>query len=157
MKQEENWSNIGLLGFEMGVPSQIIFLFWYEDSVKCWSSATHDASRLLSPVETPFKAGPQHGPTDSSYCHVDPAASQLAPWSFGAYHTLHLDIQVMQLGSSYRQYSEACGEPSMAENQGAAARLPDKKPFILNLKQTLSSATICVLDTEVSLTMTSLS
>lgn len=65
----------------------------------------------------------------------------LLPGRFGAYHTLHLDAQVIQPGSSYRQRSEVCRETGIAMsiggNLGAAARLANKKAFIFfNLKQT---------------------
>lgn len=80
MRQEEIWSIIGLFGFEIGVPSQIIFLFWYGGWCKMLVfSNSHGVSRLLSPIGTLFNAEPQHGPTGSAYHHVDPAVSQLTP------------------------------------------------------------------------------
>lgn len=58
----------------------------------------------------------------------------LLPGRCGAHQTLHLDAQVIQLGSSYRQCSEVCPEPSIAMsisgNQGAVQRLADNKELI---------------------------
>lgn len=60
-------------------------------------SKFHHASRLLSPVETPFNAGPQLGQQVQT-----PAAPSLLPSRFGPHHTLHSGTQVIQITQAVR-------------------------------------------------------
>lgn len=116
-----------------------------EENAKCWFSATltmlpGSCAQLKHLLVQDLGMAQEAQPT-TMWIRLSPS---LLPGRFKAYHTLHWEAQVIQLGSSHRQGGEVCTEPSIAVSiagdQGAVGRLADKKELLfLNLKHTIIS------------------
>lgn len=113
-----------------------------ENNAKCWSSGT------LTMLPGSCAQLKHHLMQDlwmaHGYHHVDRAVSQLAPWQVWGIPNTAFGCTGSSAGSSYRQCSEVCTEPSIGMsiegNQRAVARLADKKELIfLNLEHTINS------------------